>query len=169
MRVFLEDDLDPVRLESAEQMPGQRSLCGLRGVCLPGGGPQNLWRAWLPAFQAEGPSPGTSPLSAVPLARAQGAPLDLARVRALVVSAGKEPGVAPGSFRLGLGGLAEGLPRFVGLLGGCCSVRSAWLRSSPWPQSVASSRSTGVEEIVILHSRGRHRFEHSGTSSWPGA
>ena len=92
VRVFLEDDLDPVRLESAEQMFG-KDLVWAPWSMSPRREALKILARLAPAFQAAGPSPGTSPLPPS-LSLKLKAPLDLARVRALVASAGKEPGVA---------------------------------------------------------------------------
>ena len=149
VRVFLDDDLDASRLKALEQTLGRDPCVGTVEYISPEDALKVLARL-APAFQAEGSSPGASPLPPS-LSLKLRSPLDLARVRALVARAAKEPGVAQVLFDWDWVDRLRVYSRFVGLLGwvlfGALGLAAVFTVAAIC-RIIALNRK---EEIVILH------------------
>jgi len=149
VRVFLEDDLDPARLKALEKILGSDSCVGSVEYISPEEALKVLARL-APAFQAADSSPGESPLPPS-LSLKLKSPLDLARVRTLVASAGREPGVAQVLFDWDWVERLRAYSRFVGLIGwvlfGALGLAAVFTVAAIC-RIIALNRR---EEIVILH------------------
>jgi cell division transport system permease protein len=149
VRVFLEDGLDSSMLKALEQTLGKDPSVGSVEYISPEEALEVLARL-APAFQAAGSRPGESPLPPS-LSLKLKAPLDLARVRALVARAAGEPGVAQVFFDWDWVDRLRVYSRFVGLLGwvlfGALGLAAVFTVAAIC-RIIALNRR---EEIVILH------------------